>query len=107
MTEVKDKSDTKIDMEKPFNIEERMGRVEGALGQMGKRLDNVETGIGELRGEIGDMRKHVDTELSGIERRDGRIERRDGQQVCMVDRNNDNRGYPDIAHDNIQSSLKL
>ncbi|VUT26466.1 MAG: hypothetical protein MOIL_01571 [Candidatus Methanolliviera sp. GoM_oil] len=70
MAEIKEKDkdhvSDKPDTEKPFNIEERMGRVEGALGQMGKRLDNVETAISGLRGEIGDLRKHVDTGLSGL-----------------------------------------
>jgi hypothetical protein len=61
MTEVKDKDQRsdKSPMEKPFNIEERMGRVEGALGQMGERLNHVETAI-------VDLRNHVDTELSGM-----------------------------------------
>ena len=68
MAEVKDKDkmSDKLDKEKPFNIEERMGRMEGALGQMGERLNHVETEISGLRGEIGDLRKHVDTGLSDL-----------------------------------------
>ena len=68
MTEVKDKDhrSDKSDMEKPFNIEERMGRMEGTLGQMGERLNHVETEIGGLRREIGELRSHVDTGLSGM-----------------------------------------
>ena len=64
MTEVKDKSD--MHTENPFNIEERMGRMEGALGQMGERLNHVDTEIGGLRGEVGELRSHVDTGLSGM-----------------------------------------
>ena len=76
MAEVKDKDkmSDKSDREKPFNIEERMGRMEGALGQMGERLNHVETAIGDLRNHVdtglGDLRKemselrdHVDTKM--------------------------------------------
>ena len=70
MTEVKDKDhrSDKSDMEKPFNIEERMGKVEGILDQVKERLNHVEMEIGGLRGEIGDLRNHVDAGLSDLRR---------------------------------------
>ena len=52
MTEVKDKRSDKSPMEKPFNIEERIGRVEGILDQVKERLNHVETEISGLRGEM-------------------------------------------------------
>jgi tetrahydromethanopterin S-methyltransferase subunit G len=69
MAEVKDKDkmSDRLDKEKPFNIEERMGRVEGALGQMGERLNHVETAIGDLRNHVdagmSELRDHVDTKM--------------------------------------------
>ena len=72
MTEVKDKSDIK--MEKPFNIEERMGRVEGALGQMGKRLDNVETAIVDLRKEMDGRFNRIDDKFNRIDDKFDRID---------------------------------
>ena len=63
MAEVKGKDNMsdRSNKENPFNIEERMGRMEGALGQMGERLNHVETAI-------GDLRNHVDTGLSDLRR---------------------------------------
>ena len=68
MTEVKDKDkiSDKSDIKKPFNIEERMGRVEGILDQVKERLNHVETEISGLRREMGDLRNHVDTGLSDL-----------------------------------------
>jgi hypothetical protein len=92
MTEVKDKDrrSDKPDMEKPFNIEERIGRVEGVLDQVKERLNHVETGMSDLRKEItanisdlrnhvdaglSDLRNHVDTELSGVRGEIGELRR--------------------------------
>ena len=66
MSEIKDKRSDKLAMEKPFNIEERIGRVEGVLDQVKERLNHVETEIGGLRGEIGDLRNHVDTGMGDL-----------------------------------------
>ena len=50
-------------MEKPFNIEERMGKVEGVLDQIKERLNHVETEISGLRGEIGGLRGEMDSKF--------------------------------------------